>query len=424
MRYQEFKEARRRPELNPRVSLNSLLAQRLKQTTDMITDGMPNLFVSFTTVDKLGINPRSGFNTPLGIYSYPAKFVADQMGAGRPAKVSVPFAGDSPYANIFGARGRIIDLARMSDSDLQGYVKGLVDIWAEAGGGDSAAEDVAEIVKQAPREALHPRYPGGKFWYMTREVAMLMNPDAEEGDVSFPATWNKIFRRLGIDGVVDPGVGIVHHNERHQGVFFSIGAVEGVERVQNKYSPDEQAAARSQGQDQKAWAERLYAAIKGLDSEGIANYVLDSEEPERAFALIRDPQARLLILKERPTAARLAPKTSDAEQQLILQRAPKADIRDFREANFLKVVDRINRDAASPTSGFFSYGKLGDDVDWVYSHRLSPEGQLALIRKDPGYLIRDPNPTREKVQAALQAHRPVPKEVAALAAEFKLQPQP
>ena len=46
----------------------------------MVTPTTKNLFVSFTTVDKLGINPQSHYDTPLGIYSYPAEFIVDNIG--------------------------------------------------------------------------------------------------------------------------------------------------------------------------------------------------------------------------------------------------------------------------------------------------------------------------------------------------------
>lgn len=57
----------------------------------------PYSFVHYSDLDKLGINPKSDFNTPLGIYAYPAnQFDADTLLNGR-----VPFAGNREYLHVF-----------------------------------------------------------------------------------------------------------------------------------------------------------------------------------------------------------------------------------------------------------------------------------------------------------------------------------
>ena len=52
-----------------------------------------NLVVTFTAIDKVGINPKSDHDTPIGIYFYPIKYVIDK-------KMEVPFMGDQPYINV------------------------------------------------------------------------------------------------------------------------------------------------------------------------------------------------------------------------------------------------------------------------------------------------------------------------------------
>jgi hypothetical protein len=74
MRYKELTEARRNPEQNPKISVNQAIKQRL-QSGERGTPDNPKLFVSFTQLDKLGINPKSKYDTPLGIYAYPADYV-------------------------------------------------------------------------------------------------------------------------------------------------------------------------------------------------------------------------------------------------------------------------------------------------------------------------------------------------------------
>lgn len=57
----------------------------------------PYAFVHFSDINKLGINPRSSFKTPLGIYGYPIKaFDIENL-----IKGNVPFAGDREFIHFF-----------------------------------------------------------------------------------------------------------------------------------------------------------------------------------------------------------------------------------------------------------------------------------------------------------------------------------
>lgn len=65
-----------------------------------------NTFISFTQLDKLGANPKTGYQTPVGIYSYPVSEYATEMKKHPKKKAGdfVPYAGNSPYVNVFRAR--------------------------------------------------------------------------------------------------------------------------------------------------------------------------------------------------------------------------------------------------------------------------------------------------------------------------------
>lgn len=80
-------EKRRNPELNPRLGTY----EELRKYKDN-----PNIFISFTKVNKIGINPRSRFNTPLAIYCYPLKEIWEDFNHNT-KEVVVPYAGDNPW---------------------------------------------------------------------------------------------------------------------------------------------------------------------------------------------------------------------------------------------------------------------------------------------------------------------------------------
>jgi hypothetical protein len=60
--------------------------------------GNGNIFGSFTAIHKLGVNPQTTYNTPVGIYSYPIDFILDQV---KEDVFDVPFASGQPYLHIF-----------------------------------------------------------------------------------------------------------------------------------------------------------------------------------------------------------------------------------------------------------------------------------------------------------------------------------
>jgi len=88
--FSQYLEARRNPELNPKISAYEAL---LPYKDD------PDVYISFTDIDKIGINPRSKYNTPLGIYTYPLREVWDtyKFDQTKSPGQSVPFAGEAPF---------------------------------------------------------------------------------------------------------------------------------------------------------------------------------------------------------------------------------------------------------------------------------------------------------------------------------------
>ena len=64
-----------------------------------------NVFVSFTEINKLGINPNSKYDTPLGIYAYPVKLAYKYYIKGDKNFVeNLPFANQNDFFTIFKAK--------------------------------------------------------------------------------------------------------------------------------------------------------------------------------------------------------------------------------------------------------------------------------------------------------------------------------
>ena len=88
-------EARRNPDKNKKLAGHAGAVQFLQGLGKDITD----YGVSMTTLPKLGINPGSKYNTPVGIYFYPADYyLRRKAGSG---KGKLDFQDDAQYIQIF-----------------------------------------------------------------------------------------------------------------------------------------------------------------------------------------------------------------------------------------------------------------------------------------------------------------------------------
>jgi hypothetical protein len=238
MKLIDITEARKNPEQNPKTPINKIIKDKLTATKDKFGP-VKNLFISFTELDKLGVNPKSKHGTPLGIYAYPAQYVVDLTGTDE-VMGSLPYVGDQPYVNIFKAKGNIIELSTITDSEVNQYYRKLGEVWAKYSGSTwkTSVDQIDELVRAAQSYAHMKSLPGGQLWYVTNRLAMWLKDKLGPWGTSHIIAWNKLFRLIGIDGAIDNGTGIIHTNEYTQAVFFSIGAIGSSSRHLNKYSPD------------------------------------------------------------------------------------------------------------------------------------------------------------------------------------------
>jgi hypothetical protein len=108
-RYKPFKfeELRKNPEMNPHIGAWDYV-DKYKDDDDV--------YISFTEIDKIGINPQSKFNTPVGIYTYPLKqfyklylkpaLNLDNIRNRDTVGQYAPFAGNSKYVNFIRCKNK------------------------------------------------------------------------------------------------------------------------------------------------------------------------------------------------------------------------------------------------------------------------------------------------------------------------------
>lgn len=174
MRYDSLYEARRNPQKNLRDNVISIIRD-YHSKRDLY-------YMSYTNLDKLGINPNSKYATPIGIYSYPLvdDIVDPIFKTGKTSEV--PFMKFAPYIWIFHPKntGRGLYL---SDYDSNDYARDILLLRKFAGERNTEITvDVFDsIIEVAEAEALVKTH-SGKLWNLTRILSKIL---VGEDSISF-----------------------------------------------------------------------------------------------------------------------------------------------------------------------------------------------------------------------------------------------
>lgn len=386
MRYREFSEARKNPEQNPKTSINDVVLNKLQSVIDDRVANTPNAFASFTDVDKLGVNPRSKYDTPLGIYSYPINYVVTKVGISH-AMSKLPFAGSAPYVNIFSASpsSNIIDVSGLTEFEAKQYYDKLGAIVANKGFNDNT---ILGLIRLASKDSKFPESIGGVFWYVTMKVAELLSRGTRSTnwrDRKSPVVWNKLFRSMGIDGAVDSqGLGIIHEAEPVQAVFFSTSAITSVERHYNKYSPSS-----------KEQAALIGSKLKTAKTPEEVFNLLKTDIGFNKIDHIKNPKTREYILTKYPNAINYVKNPTPRELFVSFKSLIKQD-----PANLI-----FFSTDESELPVYYELIKAGEDVVIPHVlnkyHSLPKNLEMLLIGKNPKYVLDMSNPSKFAVQQSL-----------------------
>jgi len=232
---QALNEARRNPEMNVKTSGVQSAVNFLKQQGR----NMHNYGVSMTDLPKLGINPGSRYNTPVGIYFYPAEYFVRKKDSGK----KLEFKDDAPYIQVIELLGNYEYIDEMTGSVFTAYVKKLYANAAKIGSYINKSEKettdlLSRILLDARTEAKNDSY-GGWLWYILYSLGFYAGRDKRTNTPPRSSVvWNAILRLLGIDGLIDNGAGIIHANELNQGVALDPRSIRHVATFENNLPND------------------------------------------------------------------------------------------------------------------------------------------------------------------------------------------
>ena len=211
-------------------------------------------YISFTSIEKIGVNPQSTFRTPLGIYAYPLKQSWEKYNVGENKKVgrSMPYAGSSQYVWLVKKKKGIKFVNSAEDyteADLEADKERLTEyvLKNKERYYKSFFVDYPYYLKEHMVEnyfniwgrRANKKLPISKLWNITRNLAFRgrdINDIEGNTRTSIITNWNTLFYKvLGYYGFADKtGVGYIHEHEPIQAVFFTKTAFDVVKFSQNK----------------------------------------------------------------------------------------------------------------------------------------------------------------------------------------------
>lgn len=249
-------EARSNPGQNVKLSGHPA-AVKFLQGKDLNRYG-----VSMTSIPKLGINPGSNYNTPVGIYFYPAEFYMSIKSKNSSNKL--PFVDDAKYIQIFKLNGNTIDINLLNSGQFKSYISNLYNnihkIARLVGESENNTQKMLNnAIAGSISQAAHSDLYGGRLWYILYVISNSIYGKDDKDDAAddfdgfdesisdnlleankrgaaaprSSVIWNSLLRILGIDCAIDTGAGIIHKNEPYQGVVLNPRVVTHAETIHN-----------------------------------------------------------------------------------------------------------------------------------------------------------------------------------------------
>ena len=217
--------------------------ERLKEYKDD-----PNIFISYRSINKLGINPKNEFNTPIAIYSYNLKDMWSEIEKFKDSSF-VPFAGEHPFIYVFKVKPEytnkvLFDIYKYNSADydrdidkLNQFCNTLLDKEKSIDNDFNEHQLYSAIMTLTDRSIRYARVknPFGFIWYITRELSLILPKITNTySNSNVTVIWNMLLRKvLGYYGFVDKGQGIIHPSETKQGLFLSKDCIEEIDLIRN-----------------------------------------------------------------------------------------------------------------------------------------------------------------------------------------------
>jgi len=305
--------------------------------------------VTMTELPKVGVNPRSKYNTPVGIYFYPADYYVDNIKNDE----GLPFQHRAKYINIIElTTNDIMYLDDETEQDFERIVQQLQSL--KIGRNNDDQEQYEKTVRYYAQKAdidAKVGTPGGKIWFMLYQISSSIGylyHQRTQSSFYDPKThqrytpphrgalmWNWLIRQLGYKVMIDSGTGVIHENEPNQGVIIdTAGTFRVVKRIQNASTSDIE-------------TKKLLAFLNSDQATDADRIKAVNQRPD-IFSKLQTPseQVQIAALEQYPWAFAYVKNPSLTVQRIAAKRDPRNTLRILRDKK-IPIVPEIQEIAVS-----------------------------------------------------------------------------
>lgn len=282
-------------------NINSILSLSYKDKTNKYKNNdiikpyldKDNYYITFTEVNKVGINPTSVHETPNGIYCYNIKNAFKYFCNGnikKPFVESLPYANYNKYFSIFKTKDNVKILnENATEEDFKRCYIILRNKYKNTSIYNNLTYDeTLDILLTKARDSSY----FGLIWTLTylvladeREKERLKEIREERKSLSnsiTPNKWRTLFNKdLGYDGVSDPSLGVISKAEPCQAVFFTKDVIEVIGTYDNSFTSEYSKIHETQNilENQKIQDEHIYNHI-------VKNCIINSNDKSEIYKSI------------------------------------------------------------------------------------------------------------------------------------------
>ena len=187
-----------------------------------------NIYVHFTDLNKLGINPQKGHHDPYGIYFYPSNFIFGEDSS------SMQYGYSMKYYYICQINTKnFLKINSINYSDIKNFFEtsGLSDIFNKI--------DITQFGKRDDKKLWNILdmlniEPSKRDTFFLKTAGLKISDYNINSYKSLPhITWNRFFNKLGYDGIID-NKGVVNENEPQQLIVFNPKTIKILDHGENK----------------------------------------------------------------------------------------------------------------------------------------------------------------------------------------------
>lgn len=179
--------------------INESVKEYLPQLIQYLKDSPDDLLVHFSNTEKVGINPKPSHNDPVGIYTFPKKYVLSSD-----FKKNTHFFG-KPYIHILKLKSNtnILNLSHLTMREVDDMLEKM---------------GIKEFKDKKHFRDRNNNLPGQILW---DTIEKSLENNYKNKNIS----WNKLFNKAGkFDAIQDDGDAIIHMNEPSQVVILNPNA--------------------------------------------------------------------------------------------------------------------------------------------------------------------------------------------------------